>query len=71
MAISRCSCGSTNFELKEVVPRGSNFKLHFVQCTSCGIPVGVIEYMNISDMLQKQNEAIKRIASAVGIQVDL
>jgi hypothetical protein len=53
MATSRCPCGSTNFELKEVVPKGSSFKLNFVQCASCGTPISTIEYMNISDMLQK------------------
>jgi hypothetical protein len=45
-------CGSTSFEMKEVTPRGSNFKLNFVQCSSCGGVVGVLDYCNIGGMLQ-------------------
>jgi len=72
MAYSKCPhCQNSSFELKEVSPSKSNFKLHFVQCSSCGAPLGTIEYMNIGSLLAKQNEAIKRIATAVGVSVDL
>ena len=72
MATSKCPhCENSSFELKEVSPSNSNFKLYFVQCRSCGAPFGVTEYMNTSAMLEKQNEAIRRIASAVNVSVDL
>jgi len=72
MAYSKCPhCNNTFFELKEVSPSKSNFKLHFVQCSSCGSPFGVIDYMNIGSMLTKQNKALKKIAKAVGVSVDL
>jgi len=46
MATSKCGhCKSATFEVKEVEPRESRFKLIFVQCASCGVPVGVIDYM--------------------------
>jgi hypothetical protein len=72
MATSTCGhCGGTRFEVKEVVPNGLNYKLFFVQCASCGVPIGSMEYMSISTMIHTQNEAIKKIASAVGAKVDL
>jgi predicted nucleic-acid-binding Zn-ribbon protein len=53
MALPTCvKCGSTLFETKEVTPRGSNFKLNFVQCSSCGGVVGVLDFYNIGGMLQ-------------------
>jgi predicted nucleic-acid-binding Zn-ribbon protein len=45
-------CGNTSFEVKEVSPNGSNFKLIFVQCASCGGVVGVTEYFNIGAKIE-------------------
>jgi predicted nucleic-acid-binding Zn-ribbon protein len=45
-------CGSTSFETKEASPNGSNFKLIFVQCASCGGVVGVTEYFNIGAKIE-------------------
>lgn len=48
MALSKCgSCGHGRFEVKEVSPNNSRYRLYFVQCASCGVPVGVQEYHNI------------------------
>lgn len=55
MAFSKCvSCGSAYFEVVEARNlKGSNFKLMFVQCSSCGGVVGVTEYFNVGALLQK------------------
>jgi hypothetical protein len=61
MATSRCprsDCTSTSFELKEIVPRGSEYKLLAVQCTSCGAVVGVLEYFNSGQLLHKLAEKL-------------
>ena len=72
MAYSKCPhCNNTSFELKEVTPATSKYKMCFVQCSSCGVPFGVTEYMNVPSLLAKQNEALKSIAAAVGADVDL
>jgi len=72
MAYSKCPyCQNSSFELKEVEPSPSKYKLYFVQCSSCGAPFGITEYMNTTVILDKQNKAIKKIASAVGVHVDL
>jgi len=72
MAFSTCGkCGNRFWEIQSVEPRGSAFKLYFVQCASCGTPVAAMEFDNIGAMLREQNEAIKKIAARVGAVVDL
>jgi len=44
-------CGSTSFEIKENSPKGSQFKLMFVQCSSCGGVVAVMDYYNIGVLI--------------------
>lgn len=72
MALSSCpKCGNHSFEVETVEPMRSNFKLNCVQCSSCGTVVGVLEYLNIGAQILKQNIAIKRIARALNVSVDL
>ena len=54
MALSSCpKCTNHSFETVIQEPRGSNFKLIFVQCSSCGAVVGVMEHSNIGYLLGK------------------
>lgn len=56
MARSTCpnpQCKGHNFELALNEPAKSAFKLQFVQCSSCGTVVGVLEYHNTAALLQK------------------
>ncbi len=54
MATSKCpQCSSTSFEAVEHTPKNSNFKLQFIQCSSCGSVVGVMDYWNIGASLEK------------------
>lgn len=55
MTVSTCPrCERTSFEIKEVAPTGSSFKMNFVQCKSCGTPVGVVDFHNTYAIIQKQ-----------------
>ena len=72
MATSSCvKCGKCSFEMVECEPRKSKFKLKFVQCTSCGGVVGIMDYHNIGAALSRLSDAVKQIAGAVGAHVDL
>lgn len=52
MATSTCpKCSNHSFEVAEQTPKGSNFKLLFVQCSSCGAVVRVMDYFNIGGLL--------------------
>ena len=53
MATSKCSCGNLTFEIKEVEPRNAKFKHNFIQCTKCGVPVGVIDYRNSAKLIDE------------------
>jgi hypothetical protein len=72
MALTKCgACGNSTFELKLNEPKGSLFKLYFVQCAACGVAIGIQEYNNVDAMLHQQNKAIKEIAAKVGATVTL
>lgn len=72
MASSSCpKCGNHTFEVQQVEPIRSAYKLMFVQCTSCGGVIGVLDFFNIGAKLTKQDEALKKIARALNISVDL
>lgn len=52
MAMSTCGkCGSHRFEIALVEPAQARFKMYFIQCASCGVPVGVAEYQHIGTAL--------------------
>lgn len=54
MATSTCTkCGNTRFEIKESSPQGSNYKIMFVQCSSCGGVVGTTDFYNVPSLLEK------------------
>lgn len=68
MAYSKCGfCKSTSFELIEHTPNYSRFKMYFVQCGSCGHPVGVVPYANTeSVIIDSKKELESRINNVAG-----
>lgn len=70
MAKSKCgSCNSTSFELVEKSDvKGSAYPVAFVQCSSCGSVVGVLEEKNsewLLSQLRKKIENVEAIASNI------
>ncbi len=66
MATSKCpKCGNTSFEMKEHTPDKSNYKLEFVQCSSCGTVVGVMDYFNIGTRINEVDEKIDKLINLV------
>lgn len=59
------------FEVQTTTPSQSNYKLLYVQCSSCGAVIGVMDYYNIGARIDKQDAALKKIARALNISVDL
>lgn len=54
MPMSTCiKCGGHTFEVVEAKPNNSDFTLMFVQCSSCGGVVGVMDYLNIGYFVEK------------------
>jgi translation initiation factor 2 beta subunit (eIF-2beta)/eIF-5 len=46
------------FEVVEKEPTHSNFKLLFVQCSSCGAVVGVLDHYNIGSLIHDLAEKL-------------
>lgn len=64
MAESTCSkCGGHLFEIKVNEPHDARFKTMFIQCRSCGIPVGVQDYYNLGGLLKEQEKKLKQLES--------
>lgn len=60
--ISKCvKCENTSFEMKENSPIGSRFKLLFVQCYSCGTPIGAMEYFNSGSQIEIVTKKIQNL----------
>lgn len=68
-ACPKCPNGST-FKLSTKAPKDSRFKLSYIECTSCGAVVAIMDVENIGAMLHEQNKALKQIAAKVGASVD-
>lgn len=75
MAMSTCpKCDGHLFELEEVEPADSRYKMFFVQCMSCGTPVGITEYYDTGSLVKEQEsklEAIDKRLRAIEHAVDL
>jgi hypothetical protein len=66
MALSKCSkCSGMSFELKETEPRGAHYKQVFVQCSSCGTPVGVVPYYDPGALSKDSQKAIGELTKDV------
>ena len=64
--VSSCvKCGNGMFKVVEKELTGANFKLNFVQCSSCNTPVGVLDYYNIGSLLKTQEKALKDLDSRI------
>lgn len=64
MANSRCSCGASNFEMRELAvtaPTGGPTRDRYmaIQCATCGIVVGTHEGWYLGRVLEQMAAALK------------
>lgn len=63
-SISSCAkCGGGMFKVVTQEPAGSNYKLNFIQCSSCNAPIGVVDYYNTGAQLEEQKALINKLGS--------
>jgi transcription initiation factor TFIIIB Brf1 subunit/transcription initiation factor TFIIB len=63
MANSKCpKCESTSFEVVINSPKGSAYKMAFVQCSSCGCVVGIMDYYNIGTKVSDLEKKIDNLS---------
>ena len=64
-------CGGHSFEVALFTPLGQSYKLSMVQCSGCGVPVGVLDpsFASRFEALKSQiaaiDERLTRIAKAL------
>ena len=64
--VSNCAkCGGFSFKVVTQEPLDSNYKLNFVQCSSCNAPVGVVDFHNNGAQLAEQKKQIASLASDI------
>lgn len=64
--MSTCSkCGSHIFRVQRNEPSESQFVVYFVQCSSCGTPVGVLEYANSAALLEGLETKLDQLTNNV------
>jgi hydrogenase maturation factor HypF (carbamoyltransferase family) len=62
MAFSVCvKCGSTFFEVVEGAPKNSQYKLIFVQCSSCGSVINAMPYFDPGYLSKRNQEELENI----------
>ncbi|MCK1632659.1 hypothetical protein [Bradyrhizobium sp. 162] len=62
--VTKCPhCEVTRFEVKEIEPVDSTYKLTAIQCVGCGAPIGVMDFWNIGTLLKKQEKQISDLSS--------
>lgn len=64
--MTKCQkCNGFNFEIEEVSPIGSRYKMYFIQCIHCKAPVGVTDYFNTADLIDKIEKKIEGMESTL------
>lgn len=58
MSSTCAKCGGHSFKIEMKEPAGSRYKFNFVQCSSCGTPVGVVDYFNTGAQLEEQKREL-------------
>ncbi|MDO9536433.1 MAG: hypothetical protein Q7J85_14160 [Bacillota bacterium] len=54
-------CDNHSFEMVEAEPKNCRFKVMFVQCSSCGAVVGVMDFFNLSTLIHELNDKTETI----------
>ena len=72
MAVSTCiKCRGHSFELALFTPLGDSKKLAIVQCSACGVPVGLLDpamqpqIETLNSQIAAINERLNKIARAL------
>jgi len=55
------NCNSNLFEMVLGEPRGSNFKVWFVQCATCGTAINAMEYLSLGTEINNIEERISSL----------
>lgn len=67
MANTKCgSCGWHQFEVKEASPNGARYRQTYIQCASCGVPIGVVGSLDPGVISNENRDSLRDLDSNVG-----
>ena len=53
------------FKIVEQSPTGSNFKMNFVQCVTCNVPVGVVDYYDNNNLIRRVEVKVDHLETSL------
>lgn len=60
--LSKCgSCGGTIWELSEEEPRNSKYKMWFVRCFACKVPIEATDYIYVPNQVDELQRRLKSL----------
>jgi hypothetical protein len=66
MALSTCAkCGGHTFEVQLIEPVRARYKQNLIQCSACGVPVGVLDFLNTGAQLDELQAQIKTAMAGI------
>lgn len=66
MLMSKCGhCGGFRWELHEESPTGSIFKVNFIRCAACKVPIGVTDYYDTHSKVDRVEKLVKTLGDSV------
>jgi hypothetical protein len=66
MATSKCgACGKTHFELVPATPNGCRYQVNFVQCSACGVVIGVTGHSDVATLVGSVSDQLEKAKNAI------
>ena len=64
--MSKCgSCGTFTWEISEEEPRHARFKMYFIRCAMCKVPIGVADYTHVPSDIAKVEKSLTTLGNSV------
>lgn len=64
--MSKCGhCGGFSWEISEEEPQYAKFKMWFIRCSMCKVPIGVADYTHVPSDVARVEESVKKLGNSV------
>lgn len=65
MMPSKCGhCNGFTWEIHEESPKGAAFKMYFVRCAACKVPIGVLDYYDTHSKVDRVEKLLKGLGDS-------
>ena len=64
--MSKCGhCGGFMWELSQESPNGAAFKVNFIRCALCKVPIGVVDYFDVHSKVDKVEKLTAKLGHSL------